>query len=84
METETYRKAKVILEKYAPDQIRKGNSFPVPLNDAATPSKSNPVAVIPPTSGILHTMDNIYELISSFTFNSFRKFKHSKKYVKEV
>lgn len=85
METETYKKAKVILEKYAPEQIRKSNSFPVPSSDIASPNKSNLTTnVIAPTPGILHTMDKIYEHISSYTFNNFRKFKNSNSYMKEV
>ncbi|KAI4468499.1 endoplasmic reticulum junction formation protein lunapark [Holotrichia oblita] len=55
METETYKKAKIILEKYAPEQIRKSNSFPVPSSDIASPNKSNLTTnVIAPTPGLRH------------------------------
>ncbi|GJQ66367.1 hypothetical protein Trydic_g4403 [Trypoxylus dichotomus] len=55
METETYKKAKVILEKYAPEQVRRSNNFPVPSTDAASPDKNNMASnIIPPTPGLRH------------------------------
>lgn len=46
METETYKAAKVILEKYAPEQLRKSNSG---ASSELTPVKSNIPAATPVT-----------------------------------
>ncbi|KRT85009.1 hypothetical protein AMK59_1696 [Oryctes borbonicus] len=55
METETYKKAKIILEKYAPEQIRRSNNFSVPLTDAASPDKNSMASnIISPAPGLRH------------------------------
>lgn len=81
MEKETYKKAKIILEKYAPEQIRKNNSFPVPSTDATTPVKNNSAVVIPSTSGILKILDSVYDY---FSFDYTPKIKQKRNYMKEV
>lgn len=60
MDTETYKVAKTILEKFAPDQLRKSPGpydvtpyKPVPVGGSGTPSTVRARAVVGPRSAIL-------------------------------
>lgn len=52
METETYKVAKTILEKFAPEQFRK--TTPLTLSDSATPKRVSLALAPPAATGMLH------------------------------
>lgn len=55
METETYKSAKLILEKFAPEQLRKGGNSVTSME--LTPIKPSVAPTGPPASGMLLDVD---------------------------